>query len=771
MASVENGGAAAAAPKIRLVQCPRCKQILPELPNVPVYQCGGCGIHLQAKIRPRNGETKSPSSASVESTHLSRLESSGSSSVHQPAVQDSSASSSVYGETSVDLGNTKNSTLVRFPNADDDQLGDGVKLNGDVETVGSNCDEGEEVSEEAEFGDQQKDQLVEDGENSACSTDSTSVEKQEMSPDVRVDSEAEVSCEVPKVVVSMVEDHLEVRRSSSDSVNENIQEASPVAVIRGTASASASASTSGGEVLASPSPPPPPNEQFLNRLQERVRFDFDPSRYEEPDDFVSSELSGMLVDLTKSPTTRSCHAYYDGISDDQVPGRLRPYSRNTAYVHKPESNYMIIAEEKAENDRNNLGLQYQQKKYHSPDTNLDSEELRGLKNPVRSWGRLESDDELLSRPPLHPRTSYTSGYESGSTSYQSQNGLHSNLNSRPRVNAADIEQERIRLLRMVYELEAQLTRSCSMNDNASRKAFSGNVRRDEHVVPLNYDMDRRPYSRELTSWSQQQQRQPSRIPFSAEATMNGRHKVDHHHHHSSCCGPQEWKCSGQLPSHCSNHNRVFCRAHSGLSSCNSYGSCPSSPQRRVGSEYSSMDNGRATMSCEQRHGRDGRDLNRYIREKQHFTGANKRHVRPVAGGAPFLACHFCLKQLQLPADFLVSKRKFHTLRCGACSEILKFSLVNRTRLVPSSSEEDHASRSIANLSSGSFKRQNKAVIPDKLIQSNGKGPVETHRGTGPSNNKEKASVKTEEEIQGGRGGSPLHRLMGYSTLSGVLRKA
>ncbi|CAN1138466.1 Protein ENHANCED DISEASE RESISTANCE 4 [Linum perenne] len=756
MTSVENGGVvAAAAPKIRLVRCPRCRQVLPELPNVPVYKCGGCGIHLQAKIRPQIEETNSPS---ADSAHLSRLESSSSSSVHQSTVQDSSPSS-VSGVTSLDLGsNTKDSTLV----ADDDR-------NSGEETGGSNRDASEEI-EKDECGDQKlvqnvvdsdsytKDQVVEDevahGEASpGCSTDSasvstevTSVEKQ----DVGVDSESEV--EVPNVVAT-VEDHLEPRRPSSDVVSETMEGGLKVDVIK-------------------------PNEQ-LNRLQERVRFD--PKR--EADEFVSSELSEMLVDLTKSPTTRSCHAYYDGISsyegtDDQVPGRPRPYSRS-AYIHKPQS-YMI-AEEKPEGDyvlpsRNNLGLQYQQKKYHSPDMNLDSEEVTGIGHPASIWGRLETDDELLSLPPLHPRNSYMNGYESGSTSYQSHSGLHSNSNSHhPLVNAADIEQERIRLLRMVYELEDQLTRSCSLNDNVNRKVFSGNVRRDEHV-PLNYGMDPRPYSREVSSWSQQQ-RQPSRIPFSAEATTNGRHKVDHH---SSCYNPQEWKCSGQLPTHCSNHNRVFCRAHSGANLCNSYGSCPSSPQRHMGPEYSSI-HGRTTMSCEQRNGRDNRDLNRYIRKKQHFA-ASKRHLRPVAGGAPFLACHFCLKQLQLPADFLLSKRKFHMLRCGACSEILKFSLENRTHLVLNSTEADHApprtsfhheSRSIANSSSGSFKQQKKAIPEKVIIKSNGKSPVETRDGTRPSyspkNNKEKASAKTENEEIQGRGGSPLHRLMGYNTLSGVLR--
>lgn len=35
--------------KLRLVRCPKCENLLPELQNVPVYQCGGCGAVLQAK--------------------------------------------------------------------------------------------------------------------------------------------------------------------------------------------------------------------------------------------------------------------------------------------------------------------------------------------------------------------------------------------------------------------------------------------------------------------------------------------------------------------------------------------------------------------------------------------------------------------------------------------------------------------------------------------------------------------------------------------------
>lgn len=39
---------------MRLVRCPKCQNLLPELPNVDVYQCGGCGAVLQAKKQPNS---------------------------------------------------------------------------------------------------------------------------------------------------------------------------------------------------------------------------------------------------------------------------------------------------------------------------------------------------------------------------------------------------------------------------------------------------------------------------------------------------------------------------------------------------------------------------------------------------------------------------------------------------------------------------------------------------------------------------------------------
>ena len=33
--------------KVRLVRCPKCEDLLPELPYYSVYQCGGCDAALR----------------------------------------------------------------------------------------------------------------------------------------------------------------------------------------------------------------------------------------------------------------------------------------------------------------------------------------------------------------------------------------------------------------------------------------------------------------------------------------------------------------------------------------------------------------------------------------------------------------------------------------------------------------------------------------------------------------------------------------------------
>jgi ribosomal protein L37AE/L43A len=36
--------------KVRLVRCPKCENLLQELPDFSVYQCGGCGTVLRGTL-------------------------------------------------------------------------------------------------------------------------------------------------------------------------------------------------------------------------------------------------------------------------------------------------------------------------------------------------------------------------------------------------------------------------------------------------------------------------------------------------------------------------------------------------------------------------------------------------------------------------------------------------------------------------------------------------------------------------------------------------
>ncbi|KAF8118811.1 hypothetical protein N665_0002s0120 [Sinapis alba] len=125
----------------------------------------------------------------------------------------------------------------------------------------------------------------------------------------------------------------------------------------------------------------------------------------------------------------------------------------------------------------------------------------------------------------------------------------------------------------------------------------------------------------------------------------------------------------------------------------------------------------------------------------------KRHIRPTAGGAPFISCYRCSQNLQLPADFLIFKRKYHLLRCGTCTTVLRFSLQSRTHLIPAVTRDINANRT-----SNSTSESPRDRAPSKQSEN-------------PSSS---AAQEEEEEVPVARG-SPLHRLMGYTTVSQVFK--
>ncbi|KAJ3699611.1 hypothetical protein LUZ61_003316 [Rhynchospora tenuis] len=94
---------------IRLVKCPKCREVLPE-PKVPVYRCGGCNTILRAKLRTTNGETATTDSTKNISMDLSEKDS------FNEALTVSASESSLLNNSSEKAieGKTPNSTEMQM---------------------------------------------------------------------------------------------------------------------------------------------------------------------------------------------------------------------------------------------------------------------------------------------------------------------------------------------------------------------------------------------------------------------------------------------------------------------------------------------------------------------------------------------------------------------------------------------------------------------------------------------------------------------------------
>lgn len=543
-----------------------------------------------------------------------------------------------------------------------------------------------------------------------------------------------------------------------------------------------------------------------------------------------SELSSRFGEMSKSPTT-SYYAYegsvssYDG-TDDQFPEHQMHSSRRIANF--------ILSEERQKKDKflvNSMmdqkylvskGVFSSTKKYSANKHNkMHQDELLESTThgrPERNWRRHEREN-YPSRVPFYGMGSLA-GYEDGGPSNQVHNQFHHNTSFQSSNRSDYLEQDKTKLLQMVSELQDEINKRCYLNGRVSTW--------EEKHIPAYYDHEapERAFRNDLIyprfpgrgrpGSSRLQHGNFSHIPFSGEATSS-RHEA---HHSCLHCYPQDWQCSAQLPPPSTLfHNNRLCRPHTGNSFYNSsYSSLPSSPQRYLNSDFPIRT--RETKSEEQRH----KD---HEAKKYHLA---KRHFRPIAGGAPFITCYNCSSPLQLPADFLLFRKRFHRLRCGACSELLKFSLQNRTHLVPfapnamdppPSEADDYsdainrrlvsASHVIASSNAdpvscsddyglsyckscstdgdplpstsfhalqGNVDERNMLSDPFKhvgvrqesvLKQSHNKHKnfVERYEPAGPSSNTSIAEIPSSSEIEA-RSSSPLHRLMGYSSPSQVI---
>ncbi|XP_050156386.1 uncharacterized protein LOC126630343 isoform X2 [Malus sylvestris] len=418
-----------------------------------------------------------------------------------------------------------------------------------------------------------------------------------------------------------------------------------------------------------------------------------PDAFENTEFFPSFELSGAPRDLSKSPANRSHHAYdasvssYDGM-DDQF------FNRNTRsnIVHSEErirrdkfmANSMMTRDSGLQRQARDPWSNFPVKNDHAMKyRKWDQDALlppRRQGHPSRDWNRLQSD-EYMSRMAFRRRVSQ-GGYKNRGLTNQLDNEYQHNSGYQSSEMSVEAEQDKRTLLRMVYELQDQVN---NLNGKAGGRVARGATWKEKSMAQyrdyeaseeeLYHDPNYQRYLRRHRAGSHyppEHHRKNMRIPFSSEATTS-RHQADSSYLHHE---PQDWQCSAPLPQPIRCSNNGLCMVHPGHSCWTSYDeSRPLTPERYVESDFPLW--GRETMSDDLRHQRH--DVKKLYREKQHLA---KRHFRPIAGGAPIITCYNCSKLLLIPADFLLFKRRYHRLRCGACLEVLRFSLQKRSHIVP-----------------------------------------------------------------------------------------
>uniref|UniRef100_A0ACD5VTZ2 Uncharacterized protein n=1 Tax=Avena sativa TaxID=4498 RepID=A0ACD5VTZ2_AVESA len=123
-------------------------------------------------------------------------------------------------------------------------------------------------------------------------------------------------------------------------------------------------------------------------------------------------------------------------------------------------------------------------------------------------------------------------------------------------------------------------------------------------------------------------------------------------------------------------------------------------------------------------------------------GASSRHLicRPILGGTPFVACDNCEEMLQLPGALSVDR--LARLQCGGCGEILTVTLPARS----GGSSTDRPSRIFSAPQPAGFGADD---------------AEEQHMRA--------RSRLSAEQLRQGPDQGPLHRMLGYSSVSSVLR--
>ncbi|XP_068668371.1 protein ENHANCED DISEASE RESISTANCE 4-like [Aristolochia californica] len=756
--------------KVRFVKCPKCKQILPEFADIPMYQCGGCHTVLKAKYREVGGE-----SSAVESCQNS---------VRKPEDTESVASTEqamVHCSRDEDVFHMNQGSAGLESGPSDKSLSELGENNDDVALSG-----------EASLW---KEELSENGRSSGESNGSDEVGTSDFRRELPDQSKEETSnCTDQSETSEKVQsDHnLDYKNQSQED-----QEIIPEHYMDD------DVGTSSGHLLS-------------NKMKMRDTMD-ESTESVISEDMVDTKNNEKIENLLKSPTTRSCYAYYGNNSsngedfDDHVSTRSRnpqvskrafkpsriadsvsiegkPPRREDLLMDKmstdpsPQAQVTEFSQLASVASSARYGTAYSQSfawdQEESNGYGLHTYERENLQepkvsDPVKNW--MESESVGPSR--LLPRVTPDGRY---SLSVHQNN----NLSNDGHEELECFDQHQLDLLSKVERLRDKLSRLSGQSGRGRGKFPVGGHAQEE--LP---DYSTNHIKHHVAAYEKRrmapQYRESSKIHFSGPT--NCRHHVDY-----SClfCFPDGWQCSAQQPPTCYNNGLCqSCAVH--IHHC-SYCPSPASSQHLSGpSIHGPFFPNASAPTHEER-------LLDHEMEKLHYIQRRnmlKRHCRPILGGAPFITCYKCCKLLQIPADFL-PMRRHQKLRCGACSEVLTFSIQGKNHvipfspidvqphLIPSTSEEglaqvdpvscsDDYGHSFCYYSTEAATSQND--MQDKMQASSSSiGPLQDgnlvcEKSEKKTDNRQgstsvlKSSRVGKSQESSPRSTSPLHRLMGYSS--------
>ncbi|KAI3925165.1 hypothetical protein MKW98_009815 [Papaver atlanticum] len=736
--------------KVRLVRCPKCRGLLPELPNVPLYKCGGCGATLRAKI------PKQPPAASIPD-HTNELENPSSQGTKLTSTNANSCLTSPISESSKCCSDKEEDATANHNSS---------SQNGQLDCRGR-----KQVSDAVEEV---------DNNNDGCSSPDAQFEGYSANSTTHCPA-ADGVLVSPDILLGDSDD-----RPSSQTDSEQLEKSQ--------------------EIVCRDSDHPSSRDQTETNNTQVITDEERSSQEEEMQIPSSMELSNnhdndMPEEEEEKLGAKSFHAYdgsvssYEGWDDQLHHQHIRKYT-----YEFDDSSGEQIRMDVAENGKMNpkVPLPLHSRKFQTMSLN-DHQAKTKMENNVDSTqqppadvgnGTNEQEEKLLNSESFHTAQTSTqsqrmsdkdfyrkvlpAAFENSGPSYSDKEFMY-DTDSHPVEKALSVEHNQEELLRKMDELRDQLCKSYALKlETRNDKFLKGGTHQQEHERPMysNYAQRRQKDPscyRRNDPWHFSGAYPPSNsVPFqgldSSQIAMASDCRCHVGYTSLQCCPEQFQYPLQRQPVAKGCYSEQLCQIHPGYMCYHPCGSGPVNNSNFAPRICNSqpLPHGQRHMD----HKVEKQNLYPHRDRRNHI----KRHCLPVAGGAPIIVCHGCEILLQLPADFILASNRCSKLRCSSCSEVLIFQLQSGRSVpirpnpptVPPPSEVDNHSNSTSRRSSDFFvsKENNRSRDENSVLE-------ETSRANS-------RRILLEKRLHGKEArptsGSPLHRLMGYSSPRRLLIK-